>query len=363
MTNKKQQGFVLALALLMMLFVGLIVITSTERTGQETRVSQSEAPIATLQAAAEAGLLTLRNKIETIGNAGGACFNQRNPAKAYCDCINNRIETGLGNLLGTKGYAGNEQIFQSQQGSYQVYWWFVQDKIEIKSELGQPCIITASIFVGEPTQSPGHFMTADILITDKPVSGTPLHISPITNALDLENFAVTGDLDVFYTDEFLNGTYPGINVQKLAAGTVLDPAALSDDKINFLVLDGALTIPITLAGKQLIIISKNNHKITFQNQQSSGSGGGAGAGGVSGWIIAPNAEVDAGTGRPFIDMNVISSVCRTGNKTNRCFHPSGGSSFNGSFGIDNFDFGDNSSTVNTESNVSSAENMIMHLDY
>lgn len=64
--GNSQQGFVLALALMMMLFVGIIVISSADRTGTETRIAQSTVHNASLQAAAEAGAFTLRSASKPI---------------------------------------------------------------------------------------------------------------------------------------------------------------------------------------------------------------------------------------------------------------------------------------------------------
>jgi|AntRauTorcE11897_2_1112592.scaffolds.fasta_scaffold01020_5 cytoskeletal protein CcmA (bactofilin family) len=67
-----QRGFILPLALMMMLFVGVVVITSSERTGLETRKSQSKVPIATLQAAFDAGSIHIRREAESYDLTGAA---------------------------------------------------------------------------------------------------------------------------------------------------------------------------------------------------------------------------------------------------------------------------------------------------
>lgn len=71
-TASHQQGFILALALLMMLFIGIIVISSSNRTGTETRITQSRAHAATLEAAADAGVYTLRGIAQSTGEHGSA---------------------------------------------------------------------------------------------------------------------------------------------------------------------------------------------------------------------------------------------------------------------------------------------------
>ncbi|SFB80874.1 hypothetical protein SAMN05660443_0259 [Marinospirillum celere] len=63
---QNQQGFILVLALLLMLFVGTAIISGIDRTGTETRIAQSRVMAASIQAAAEAGIFTLRSE---AGNA------------------------------------------------------------------------------------------------------------------------------------------------------------------------------------------------------------------------------------------------------------------------------------------------------
>lgn len=121
-----QQGFILALALLMMLFVGLVVITSTERTGQETRVSQSEVPIATLQAAAEAAIHHFRKR------AYDSLKEPRSSSQAACAAIKEEAEGNLIAFLNKEGKGtdkNNAVLFynENQKADTKVYWYLDQD--------------------------------------------------------------------------------------------------------------------------------------------------------------------------------------------------------------------------------------------
>lgn len=105
----KQQGFILALALLMMLFVGLVVITSTDRTGQEVRIAQSQAHASTLEAAAEAGVYTLRGIAQSTG--------EHSSASAAC--------TAFMNAADLPGTANPNKHLDHNETGVQVWWQWV----------------------------------------------------------------------------------------------------------------------------------------------------------------------------------------------------------------------------------------------
>ncbi|WP_114418865.1 DUF7305 domain-containing protein [Marinospirillum perlucidum] len=62
----QQQGFVLVLALLLMLFTGVVLVTSAERTGQERRVAISRAHLASLHSAVDAGVSQIQGRIQLV---------------------------------------------------------------------------------------------------------------------------------------------------------------------------------------------------------------------------------------------------------------------------------------------------------
>lgn len=59
-----QQGYVLALTLMLMLFASLILVSSIERTSVETRIAASELHRSTLKAAAEQGVHHFRRAVD-----------------------------------------------------------------------------------------------------------------------------------------------------------------------------------------------------------------------------------------------------------------------------------------------------------
>lgn len=131
----KQQGFILALALLMMLFVGLVVITSSERTGHEVRISQSDAPAATLQAAAEAGLYTVRERVKNIISAEGYVSavgdSLREKACNYFIGLTD-TQAKLADFLDLDGggVSSNPWPFMSEDNGVPVFWWVDDASIE-----------------------------------------------------------------------------------------------------------------------------------------------------------------------------------------------------------------------------------------
>lgn len=404
MNNKQQQGFILALALLMMLFVGLVVITSTERTGQETRVSQSDAPTATLQAAAEAGLLTLRQKINTAADSG-ICKDEANlGVEEFCGCIEN---VSLADLMdGENGYPGHEKEFSSKEGLPDVYWWFVKDQQEENfitcfqdEKDGDPrcndpavlttgsdiCRVVANVFVGDPKSGPSHFMAGaiDIKLEESEFSDSIKNVFGLGDGEGITDISMDV-LNSFYDDDLLDDLDVNVfAIQKLASGSTLDANSLESGKINIVVLDGGLTIETSpdFEGKPLIIVSnkksvnavvdngkpgKGNNKddkdengIIFEKGKG---GSGAGAGGIIGWVVAPEARIYSESGTPKIDMDVNVAGCDTGNQQS-CFHESGGSSFKG-YSLTKFDEsagGGNSATGKVV--VDKSENMNMSFDY
>ena len=69
-TPGRQQGFVLVTALILMLLVGMVVMSSFERSGTEQRGASGSLPQASLQAAAEAGLHRARVRVSTTERSG-----------------------------------------------------------------------------------------------------------------------------------------------------------------------------------------------------------------------------------------------------------------------------------------------------
>lgn len=386
----KQQGFILALALLMMLFVGLVVITSTERTGQETRISQSDAPIATLQAAAEAGLLTLREKIHSAGQAGGGCHSEAEQGvQQFCGCVE---DISLADLMDGNGYLGHEMEFSSKEGLPDVYWWFEKDQHEknfitcfevehstdprcddegLTSVDSKVCRIAANVFVGDPKLNPGHFMAGKIDIRESESVGDKVDdLFGLGGGKNLEDLTA-GDLDGFYEDDFLNNLDASIfSGVKMASGDTLSVDNLVSGKINIVILEGGINIPTTVTSSDnlIIIVSNSSEEVCFINSSGvctkSPGGGGSGGGnqtGLKGWIVAPEAEVNAGNGR-HLSINVVAKTCRTGNFTDACFDSKGGSSFDDGFLSDGFNTPELSGATSGVA-VDSSEKMNMDFDY
>ncbi|MBE0508718.1 MAG: hypothetical protein IBX50_18700 [Marinospirillum sp.] len=369
MTHKKQQGFILALALLMMLFVGLVVITSTERTGQETRISQSDAPTATLQAAAEAGLLMLRQQVNYITRSGQSCNNIGN-FNLVCGCIN---DISLAALFNEHPYR-----FNHGGGFSDIYWWFEKsdelfsatyypkDPYDPSSE--EICILNAKVFVGIPAENPSYYMSGSIAIkiSEVDIVGDLFDLDESKGFQDL----TVDDLEKFYGDlSFLDGGL--FSAQVIGNNGTLDPSSLRDDRINIVVVNGILNVTpsASLAGKQFIIVSNSSESFYFNAGSTGGgdsTGQGQGGGGIEGWIIAPDSTMQMGQGIPSMKVNVNVNGCRStasGNSID-CFGNQGGSSFDGSFGSDKFNqpgAGSNDESTNFE--VDASRDMKMDFNY
>ncbi|WP_404420081.1 hypothetical protein [Marinospirillum sp.] len=396
--KKNEKGFILPLALLMMLFVGVVVITSSERTGQETRQAQSQAPTATLQAAAEAGLLTLRQKINEAGQKpDGICKDDTENTKEFCECLvenNDEIKsTRLAEIMGDKGFPENEKLFSSKEGLPDTYWWFesgatflacfegttnqiCQDEDLIPkdkegNEIADACSIVADVFVGDPALEPGSFMTGTINIQNK--SNDVDNLFDLGGSKKFEDLTAD-DLEDIYEDDYFETIDTDVfAAQKVASGSSLDPGSLDSDKINLLVLEGDLSIDMSqsYADKQVIIVSKNSDDVYF-GAGNTGKGSGNNSDGkktLEGWIIAPNATMQMGTGVPKLDVNVNVDSCKSekNGRTVDCFKSQGGSGFDNEFGSGNFkepesdDDSDDESTGKVK--VDKSEEMDMDFDY
>ncbi|SFX79432.1 DUF7305 domain-containing protein [Marinospirillum alkaliphilum] len=92
-----QQGFILALSLLMMLFVSAVVVSSINFTGVQARVAQSAMMEPTIRSAAEQGFFTLREvgSAATGANLSSACqsyFAAILPSDAYSYMDENGVQ-------------------------------------------------------------------------------------------------------------------------------------------------------------------------------------------------------------------------------------------------------------------------------
>ncbi|MDR9468854.1 hypothetical protein [Marinospirillum sp.] len=383
----QQGGFILALALIMMLFVGVVVITSSERTGQETRQAQSNAPTATLQAAAEAGLLTLRQKINEATSAG-SCSDQADIGpKEFCECLvdnNDKItNTRLAEIMGNKGFPENEKLFSSKEGLPDISWWFESGtsflacyegttndacKVDdLEPETDKICRIVADVFVGDPTLEPGSFMTGTIKIETKPHFSGPDELNKLADGIDWDSFDsadIASLIDGFYSDNF---DFSGDEYVKMHAvtssGTVLSEDDLDDNKLNLIVLsddsDGVQlgSSGSNLGDKEVMIISRSEGTIKFSTSGNNKS--------PEGWIIAPNADVVLDAGANNVEASIVSSSCTAGNNKNKpeCNGDMAGGAKLSNFTLKDFETGlnDNESTGNVT--VDSSEEMDMDFDY
>ncbi|SFX32666.1 hypothetical protein [Marinospirillum alkaliphilum] len=118
---KQQGGFILALALLMMLFVGVIVVSSIDRTGAEQRVATSTMHKPSLESAAEAGIYRARTRVS--GNPD--C--QTGGMQGQCECNWNKLndEEDLKDLLDLAGYGvvSAKMLYSSSNNQPEIRWW------------------------------------------------------------------------------------------------------------------------------------------------------------------------------------------------------------------------------------------------
>lgn len=123
-SREKQQGFVLALSLLVIFFVTLVVVSSIDRTGTEQRVASSELHTASAQAAAEVGLFRLRQQLTLENNA---CTTPDPYTCAEQMLTHFENESTLRNLLDMPdalsygaGVRDDRRVYDSEN---QLFWW------------------------------------------------------------------------------------------------------------------------------------------------------------------------------------------------------------------------------------------------
>jgi len=118
-----QQGYVLALTLILMLFASLILVSSIERTSVETRIAASELHRSTLEAAAEQGVHHFRRAV-------GLHIDFDKSTKKNCELIADLIaKEGLANLFDIEeklkgpGSEQNPVDFLGEKDLLRAGWW------------------------------------------------------------------------------------------------------------------------------------------------------------------------------------------------------------------------------------------------
>jgi hypothetical protein len=119
---KQQGGFILALALLMMLFVGVIVVSSIDRTGAEQRVATSVMHKPSLESAAEAGIYTARSR---VGGPASGCTTGTMTQQCSCNWSKLNDDDELKDLLDLGGYGVDsaKMTYTGGNGQPDIGWW------------------------------------------------------------------------------------------------------------------------------------------------------------------------------------------------------------------------------------------------
>lgn len=157
--QQREQGFVLAIALMLMLLVGLVVVSSFERSGTEQRTATSSLPTASLQAAAEAGLHRVRKGVEN--KLADPPDGFPSDAKGACEAfLDNEFsdDSDLADLLGESGKGTSESNavpVQGPAGEDHVFWWIDVTKttecVEVDNETDHRVLkVISRAFAGEP---------------------------------------------------------------------------------------------------------------------------------------------------------------------------------------------------------------------
>lgn len=151
-----QQGFVLAIALILMLLVGLVVMSSFERSGTEQRTATSSLHIASLQAAAEAGLHRVRKGVEEKLKSPPDDF----PSDIEDICkefLDNEFSDNskLVDLLGEDGKGASDSNAVPIHGSAvegRVFWWIDATKTTdcVEDDGRWKLMVVSRAFAGEP---------------------------------------------------------------------------------------------------------------------------------------------------------------------------------------------------------------------
>ena len=331
--TNQQGGFILALALIMMLFVGIVVITSSERTGQETRTAQSQAPTATLQAAAEAGLFTLRQKINEAGQKpDGICKDEaEDGVEEFCKCVKKKVDdSGLGELMGVEGYLGSEALFSSKGGFPDIYWWFNKDHFEANTTSGNGCFFESQVYAGNPSNNQDYFMRGKIAVSM--VTGVD-ELDDLLNGIDWDNLdmgKISNLLDKFYGDSFSYEGNENVKPVAIPGGekTNLGPDDLVKGKINLIVMNdnaeldlGGSGNPNSLEDMKIIIVSRSGGEIIFSNSGKDSS--------PEGLIVAPSADLNLSSGANEVNFSAISKSCVSGSSSKPCDQMAGGAKLSG----------------------------------
>ena len=318
--RKNQQGFILPLALLMMLFVGLVVFTSAQRTGQEAKVAQTDASLVTKQAAAEAGFYTLRQQInKTIDKEIGGVCSAETTIETVCECLE---AESLKNIMTSDvgGYPSKEVAYGEEVGGQQVKWWFKYTLEDFTADkIDEVCRIAARIFVGDPAENPSYFMAANIEIKDsacKICTESPSLndlLDELSKGLDIDLDLLNELLDIFYSKElgFEDDNMKLVSVD--SKKSTLLKGELDKDKINLIVLDdktaeiqmGSNGNEGSLEDYKVIIISRKSPVIHFG---TSGKGNSP-----KGLVIAPNAAITLSSGANDVRVSAIAASCVSGN--------------------------------------------------
>lgn len=174
MTNKGvvsgQQGFVLVTSLILMLLVGLVVMSSFERSGTEQRVATSTVNTASALAAAEAGLYRVKRQ---LSKAREDCADNDD----FTGCIHEKFasSTGLAEFLNLdsdselgSGTENDRRLFNAVNDSY---WWIPKHCFDAGSNSVQ---IHSYGEIGVDSENPVQrvLLSATIDIDENPANGS-----------------------------------------------------------------------------------------------------------------------------------------------------------------------------------------------
>lgn len=111
--HEKQRGYILVVALLVMLFIGVIVVSSFNRTGTEARIATSQLHAASLESAIYAGMYR-------VGKVSGISTDEYSSADSVCEAVKSVLS---GELLDI------EKTFQAATNNNPAVYWKLE-KIE-----------------------------------------------------------------------------------------------------------------------------------------------------------------------------------------------------------------------------------------
>ncbi|SFX32645.1 hypothetical protein [Marinospirillum alkaliphilum] len=357
----QQKGMVLALALLFMLFVVVVVVTSIDRTGTEDRMATSAMHRPSMESALDAALSRVRSRL-----AESDC--RKTTLQASFECVRDTFASEASLLaflnLDGKGSVAQKHTYMT---SPQVYYWLDSSVIEdpakpctgASSNLGDFCRIrlVAGSQVGADLSNP----VARLLAATQFVIQVPQFPpdSPVNDLLDmLEDQVVFLNSVPTTTQPQKSNTIGGKKVADLiasdfqqadlsAGSTVdqvlnMDPASLglpvitlnSNTNPTFPMssLTGAAVMVVEGTGTVTFTQSTTYPVILLMKEAGSLTINTTGSNSIRGVFVAPYSNVTSMPGTPQTGLSIIAANLHFGSSTDL-------DGFDGEYGFEN--------TVNT----------------